>query len=138
MRIIAALAAISGTLILATGEIAFTPAGVPADSEVVHATGELSAPALGEVVEEYCVRCHSDRRLTGNLSLEDFALESAPEAAQVSERIIRKLRAGMMPPSGARRPAGDTLTAFVETFHRLLEGCLAYRKSDVMNRTLFS
>ena len=25
-----------------------------------------------DVIQEYCVRCHSDRRLRGNLSLESF------------------------------------------------------------------
>jgi len=65
------------------------------------------------VVQEYCVRCHNDRRLRGNLSLERFDAEhpeASPETAQIAERMIRKLRAGMMPPPGTDRPAGDTLT----------------------------
>src|SRR5690606_7188771 len=34
----------------------------------------------------------------------------APRHAEVAEKIIRRLRAGMMPPPGARRPAEHTLT----------------------------
>ncbi len=62
-----------------------------------------------EVVQEYCTRCHSERRLRGNLSLEDFALAEVPEMAEVAERMIRKLRVGMMPPADADRPSRDTL-----------------------------
>ena len=57
-----------------------------------------------EVIEEFCVRCHNDRRLRGNMSLESFDAENAAESAELAERVIRKLRAGMMPPSGTRRP----------------------------------
>jgi len=65
---------------------------------------------LDEVVETYCVRCHNDRRLSGGMSLETFD-PSAPETApELSENIIHKLRAGMMPPPGARRPPEDSLS----------------------------
>ena len=56
-----------------------------------------------ETIEEYCVRCHNDRRLRGNMSLEGFDATAAAEDGELAERLIRKLRAGMMPPSGARR-----------------------------------
>lgn len=65
------------------------------------------------LIEQYCVRCHSDRRLRGNLSLEDFSMASAPEQGAVAEKMIRKLRADMMPPPGARRPEGDSLTTLM-------------------------
>src|SRR5262249_45383422 len=40
------------------------------------------------------------------------------EHAEVWEKVVRKLRAGMMPPSGARRPdkpAADTFAGWLET-----------------------
>ncbi len=80
-----------------------------------------SAEDLNEVVGQYCVRCHSARRLTGNLSLEDFDVLSATDQTELSERIIRKLRAGMMPPPGANRPAGDTLGVLVETLESIMD-----------------
>ena len=57
-----------------------------------------------DVVAEYCTRCHSDRMRRGDLVLEDFDVAKAPENGEIVEKMIRKLRAGMMPPSGARRP----------------------------------
>jgi hypothetical protein len=68
-----------------------------------------------DIVQEYCVRCHNDRMLRGNLSLERFTLDSADETGEVSEKMIRKLRAGMMPPPGSPRPPADSLLALVES-----------------------
>jgi len=85
----------------------------------------VAAEALDEVVDRYCVRCHSERRLTGNLSLEEFSVSQAVEQAEVAERMIRKLRADMMPPPGANRPAGDSLVALVETLERTIDDAAA-------------
>lgn len=73
------------------------------------------SPALTAVVRRYCVVCHNDALLTGNLSLQHFAVEHASEERETAEKMIRKLRAGMMPPPGIPRPPGDTLLALAET-----------------------
>jgi hypothetical protein len=57
-----------------------------------------------DVVAEYCTRCHSERMRRGDLVLEGFDVANAPQNGEIVEKMIRKLRAGMMPPSGARRP----------------------------------
>ncbi|MEX2473103.1 MAG: DUF1592 domain-containing protein [Gemmatimonadota bacterium] len=85
----------------------------------------VDVAAMDDVVDQYCVRCHSERRMTGNLSLEDFAVTEAVQQAEVAERVIRKLRADMMPPPGANRPAGDTLVALVETLERTIDEAAA-------------
>ena len=77
--------------------------------------GAPSSAAPDDIVQEYCVSCHNERRLRGNLSLEDFRLDAAEETGEVSEKMIRKLRAGMMPPPGARRPSADSLLVLVES-----------------------
>ncbi|MYG81273.1 MAG: DUF1592 domain-containing protein, partial [Gemmatimonadetes bacterium] len=78
-----------------------------------------------EVVRQVCARCHNQRRLLGNLSLEDFVVEEADRDAEVAEKMVRKLRAGMMPPPGVPRPAGDTLLALVESLERVLDAAAA-------------
>ena len=67
-----------------------------------------------EIVQQYCALCHNDQMLSGNLSLERFTLDSAAETGDVAESMIRKLRAGMMPPPGAPRPPADSLLTLVE------------------------
>jgi mono/diheme cytochrome c family protein len=71
-------------------------------------------PAFGAVeqtamVKQYCVTCHNDRAKAGQLSLAAFDAAKAGEHLDVTEKMIRKLRAGMMPPAGARRPEGTAL-----------------------------
>jgi mono/diheme cytochrome c family protein len=61
------------------------------------------------LIGQYCAGCHSARGKAGGLSLAGFDAATADEHAEVTEKIIRKLRAGMMPPAGARRPDAATL-----------------------------
>ena len=56
-----------------------------------------------DVIEEYCVRCHSDRRMRGNMSLEEFDAENPAPNGELAEKMIVKLRAGMMPPKTAMK-----------------------------------
>jgi hypothetical protein len=65
---------------------------------------ESGSTDSNEVIEQYCTRCHSEQRQRGGLVLEGFDVEGASEHADIAERMVKKLRAGMMPPSGARRP----------------------------------
>ena len=51
------------------------------------------------VIRQYCQRCHGERRQRGNLTLQEFDVASAETDAEVSEKIIRKLLVGMMPPA---------------------------------------
>ncbi|MXX68271.1 MAG: DUF1592 domain-containing protein, partial [Gemmatimonadales bacterium] len=76
---------------------------------------------LTGVVQRYCVRCHNGRLLRGNLTLEAFDVDAAHERAPTAEKMIRKLRAGMMPPPGQRRPPPDTLLALVETLETVVD-----------------
>ena len=62
------------------------------------------------IILRYCVVCHNDVAKTGNLSLQAFDVGAAEQNAEVAEKMIRKLRAGMMPPPLMPRPGGDTLT----------------------------
>ena len=39
---------------------------------------------LNEVVQQYCVRCHSDRRMTGNMSLEGFDIGNPMTEAELA------------------------------------------------------
>ena len=56
------------------------------------------------LLDQYCVACHSDQARTANLSLENLDLATIGEDAELWESVVRKLRAGMMPPPGMPRP----------------------------------
>src|SRR5690349_2940002 len=66
-------------------------------------------PAL---VQKYCLTCHSARVKTGGLSLEGMNPAEAAAHSDVWEKVVMKLRGGMMPPQGMPRPDEATLEAF--------------------------
>ena len=47
-------------------------------------------------MKQYCVACHSDRGKAGDLSLADFDVARATDHPETAEKIIRKLRAGVI------------------------------------------
>ena len=77
------------------------------------------------VVEEYCSSCHSERRRSGELVLEDFDISNAPENAAAAEKMIRKLRVGMMPPAGRPRPDEAVLYAVATELESTLDRAAA-------------
>ena len=81
----------------------------------------IPAASLTEVVQRYCVVCHNDALLTGNQTFQTFSVENADERPETAEKMIRKLRAGMMPPPGIPRPGGDTLQALVEALESTVD-----------------
>ncbi len=66
-------------------------------------------------MKQYCIGCHSDRGKAGNLTLASFDAAKAgdPDHLEITEKMIRKLRAGMMPPQTApRRPDAEQVKLF--------------------------
>jgi hypothetical protein len=112
----------SGPVVATTSPttMARLPAPAPA-----HPTEAVDPKALTGVVQRTCVVCHNDAALTGNLSLQTFDVATADQNAETAERMIRKLRAGMMPPPGLPRPAGDTMVALVETLENVIDRAAA-------------
>jgi hypothetical protein len=69
-------------------------------------------------VARYCTSCHDDIERTADLSLESLPLATVAEHPAEWEKVIRKLRAGMMPPVGEPRPATEArleLVAWLES-----------------------
>ncbi|HUE90162.1 MAG TPA: DUF1592 domain-containing protein [Vicinamibacterales bacterium] len=76
-------------------------------------TAPLSLAAATAAVRENCTSCHNDRGSAGGLTLAAFDASKATAEPVVAEKMIRKLRAGMMPPPGAKRPSPETLQGIV-------------------------
>jgi len=82
----------------------------------------LSDGDLNAVIKQYCSGCHSDTGKSGNLSLAGFDVAAAAQHAEAAEKMIRKLRAGMMPPPGApRRPDFETQLSLVTRLETLVD-----------------
>ena len=89
-----------------------SPATPTAQAPAPVAAHALALPASEQnaLFKQYCVTCHNDRAKAGGLSLASFDAAAATEHPEVAEKMIRKLRAGMMPPAGARRPENRMLS----------------------------
>src|SRR5690242_10610053 len=81
----------------------------------------IPVSVLNGVVDQYCTDCHNEQMKVGNISLEGYDVAAAPSNLKISEKMIRKLRAEMMPLPGAPRPGGDTLRALVETIEQTID-----------------
>ena len=77
--------------------------------------------AAQTVVDRTCRRCHNDRARYGNLSLDRFAVADAAADRPLAEKIIRKVRTGLMPPAGAARPAEAALQGLAGTLETLVD-----------------
>src|SRR5215813_12113786 len=67
-----------------------------------------SAAAQRSVIDQYCVSCHNEKTKAGSLALDKADIEHVGENAETWEKVVRKLRAGMMPPLGFKRPDAAT------------------------------
>ena len=70
------------------------------------------------VLDRYCVTCHNATINTANLKLDRLDLARLGDDAATAEKVVRKLRAGMMPPSGMPRPDPATLDGLVGWLER--------------------
>src|SRR5262249_24987349 len=73
------------------------PAAAQSTASAIPATSAATERAL---VDQYCVTCHSDKLKRANLSLEKLDMATAGDHPELWEKVIRKLRAGVMPPPG--------------------------------------
>jgi mono/diheme cytochrome c family protein len=104
------------------------------------AASGVAADAQTQIVKQYCVTCHSDRGKAGGLTLAAFDAARLTDHVEVAEKMIRKLRAGMMPPAGARRPEEETLQQLASAFESRIDRAAAlapnpgYRPFQRLNR----
>jgi hypothetical protein len=98
---------------------------------------DLKGPAYRApraLIETYCLECHDDDKQKGELTLETFDPAKPEARPEVAEKMIRKLRAGMMPPPGKDRPADNSLDALAASMETRLDA-LAEAKPNPGHRT---
>ena len=85
--------------------------------------GQTPAPATADqaMLKQYCLSCHSERLKTGNLVLENLDPSNPAGHIETWEKVVRKVRAGMMPPSGSPRPARTQLDEFAGRLETALD-----------------
>jgi len=101
------------------------------------------------ILDQYCVTCHNEkakasRLASGVLVLEKMDIAKAGENPEVWEKVVRKLRAGMMPPLGSKRPEPAAYEAFTVWLENELDRTAAAKPNFVrpgihrLNRTEYA
>jgi hypothetical protein len=85
-------------------------------------TSRTDATVVSSVSRTYCETCHNDRLKTSGLSLQGLSIDGN---AETWEKVIRKVRAGMMPPAGAKRPDRAALDAFAGSIEAAIDRAAA-------------
>ncbi len=76
-------------------------------------------------ITQYCAGCHNDRVKSGGLTLNPADVENAAAHPEVWEKVIRRLRARMMPPAGMPRPDDRTYNLIVSHLESSLDRAAA-------------
>ena len=102
--------------------------------------GAQQATEYRALLDDYCVTCHSQRIVDGQnepataltsqlravgLALDALDLSTVAADAAHWEPVVRKLRAGLMPPAGRRRPDQAVLDEFRAWLETELDGAAA-------------
>jgi mono/diheme cytochrome c family protein len=92
---------------------------------VSHDAAPFADDAQTAVVKQYCSTCHNDKMKAGGLSLAGFDAAAVASHGETAEKMIRKLRAGMMPPAGVKRPDEATLAALAAALEGKMDAMAA-------------
>ena len=104
------------------------PSTAPATGSATRPTAaasSISIDAQNTLVAQNCATCHSERMKAGQLVLAGFDAAKMTDRPDVAEKMIRKLRTGMMPPPGARRPDAATTRAFLDALETKMDAAAA-------------
>jgi len=85
---------------------------------VPQATSGGDPAAHRALLDRYCAGCHSQKLKTGGLALDKADVTNPAAGAEVWEKVVRKVRGGLMPPAGMPRPdaaSAASLVTYLET-----------------------
>ena len=82
-------------------------------------------PSYRAVLDQYCVTCHNQTARTAELLLDQADVENIGDGPEVWEKVLKKLRAGAMPPAGMPRPDQATYDSFATYLETALDSASA-------------
>ena len=84
-----------------------------------------AATDVNAQIDKYCVECHNARLKRGELNLVGFDIARIAEHPEIGEKMIRKLRTGLMPPKDTLQPNATTRLAIVTALETRLDAVAA-------------
>jgi mono/diheme cytochrome c family protein len=129
--------AVAATGMLAASGSGEAPAGPP-QRDAVNAANPASAslPAEGAILNRYCAGCHNPRVKSGNFVLDGLDVSRVGDNPEAWEKIVRKLRGGVMPPSKQPRPDEAAYAKLLSTLEERLDQAAAARANPGRTETV--
>ncbi len=125
-----------GGAVLAPASVRTAP-GQPQESRPVPVVSSPRAPSPAAAtsakvdvpsqafVNTYCATCHNQRVKAGGLTLDTLDVSDVSAHAAEWEKVVVKLRAGLMPPAGMPRPAQSLIDGFTSSLEASLDRAAA-------------
>jgi hypothetical protein len=88
------------------------------------------------MLDRYCVTCHNQRLVTAGLKLDDADVANPGAGAEMWEKVVRKLRTGMMPPPNMPQPSTDDRRALLSWLETSLDKAAAAKPNPGRTETL--
>ncbi len=73
------------------------------------------------MLDAYCVTCHAENGTEPVVKIDKLDTARLEKDAETWEKVVRKLRAGMMPPSGRPRPAAPAFESMITFLEKGLD-----------------
>jgi hypothetical protein len=93
-------------------------------------------PPSATFVSSYCASCHNERVKSGGLALDSLDVTNIAAQAHTWEKVVVKLRAGLMPPAGVRRPERAVIDGFASAVEAALDRAAATNPDPGRTETL--
>ncbi len=120
-----AVAAAAGLAVCAGAVLGAAPVPAPVTQAGTPAAAVRPASLAPQqaLVKQYCVTCHTERNKAnaGGFALDAVNFDDLATSAEPLERVVRKLRAGLMPPPGRPRPDAQVYTSLVSSIQARLD-----------------
>src|SRR6188768_1698919 len=130
------------TLFSAASRVAVTLAGAVV---LTQAAARGASVDSGALIDKYCTECHNSTDYAGGLDLQTMTAKGLADTPKEGEKLIERLRAGMMPPVGEERPPYDVVQKLAQSLEQGIDKRAATRGAHLpapglhrLNRTEYT
>ena len=97
---------------------------------------QAEASSHRRTLDRYCVTCHNQKLATAGLKLDEADVANPSDGAETWEKVVRKLRTGIMPPPNMPQPPADERRALVSWLETSLDRAAAAKPNPGRTETL--
>src|SRR3982074_2865080 len=129
---------VAATGLLAASGSAQARAATTQRKTVVNAANSTSAPLPPEraLLNRYCPGCHNPRVKSGNFVLDGLDVSRVGDNPDAWEKVVRKLRGGVMPPPKQPRPDETAYAKLLSTLQERLDQAAAAQANPGRTETV--